>query len=249
MKIERKTFNLAEFKIDAGAGSFEGYASIFGNVDDGGDVVMPGAFTKAIPDFLRDGFLSWSHDWTMPVAMPTMAREDTQGLYIAGEFHSTAAAQDARTIAAERVAKGLRMGLSIGYGIEDSAMAGNTRQLKTLYPLYETGLVLVPMNREANMTTVKGLADTASLPASVGRILDDLPGIVTRLSGMADQRVKDGRVLSASNRALIRELLDTISAASGPLGDLLDATEPDKGKAVLQIAALLEEARFLGVPV
>jgi phage head maturation protease len=31
---------------DADAGSFTGYASIFGNVDLGGDVVLPGAFKE-----------------------------------------------------------------------------------------------------------------------------------------------------------------------------------------------------------
>jgi phage head maturation protease len=40
------------FEIDAKAindqGEFEGYLSVFGNVDQGGDVVAPGAFAKSL---------------------------------------------------------------------------------------------------------------------------------------------------------------------------------------------------------
>lgn len=153
---ERKAFNFAEFKVDAGSGEFSGYGSIFGNLDAGGDVVVPGAFAKAIPDFLRDGFISWSHDWAMPVAMPKGAHEDQRGLFLAGKFHSTPDGQQARTIAAERAAEGLTMGLSIGYGVEEEEWGPKGRLLKVINPLYEVGLVMVPMNREAGVVAVKG---------------------------------------------------------------------------------------------
>ncbi len=153
--MERKALSLAEFKIDAGSGEFSGYGSVFGNVDGGGDIVSPGAFSKAIPAFLKDGFISWSHDWSMPVAMPTDAREDDRGLFIAGRFHSTPDGQQARTIAAERATSGLSMGLSIGYGVEEEEWGPKGRLLKVINPLYEVGLVMVPMNREANLVAVK----------------------------------------------------------------------------------------------
>src|SRR5215468_7890967 len=41
-----------EWKTTAGtAGELEGYASVFGNVDLGGDVVVPGAFKKTLNDW------------------------------------------------------------------------------------------------------------------------------------------------------------------------------------------------------
>ena len=49
-KTEHKTllFDLDEY--DEEQGVFSGYGSIFGNVDDGGDIVEPGAFTKTIAE-------------------------------------------------------------------------------------------------------------------------------------------------------------------------------------------------------
>lgn len=161
--MERKAFSLAEFKVDADSGEFSGYGSVFGNVDAGGDTVVPGAFTKAIPAFLKDGFISWSHDWSMPVAMPKAAHEDQRGLFVAGQFHSTPDGQQARTIAAERAAAGLSMGLSIGYGVEAEEWGPAGRLLKVINPLYEIGLVMVPMNREAGVVAVK--SGKAALPS------------------------------------------------------------------------------------
>lgn len=169
MKGERKAFELTEFKLDAGTGEFEGYASVFGNVDAGNDIVLPGAFDKALPAFLQDGFISWSHDWGQPVAFPTKAVPDEHGLLIGGKFHSTSAAQEARTLVKERAAAGKRVGLSIGYAVEEETKIGTARGLKTINPLFEVGFVMVPMNREANMTSAKGwlLDGTSSASATV----------------------------------------------------------------------------------
>jgi len=164
--MEHKAFPLAAFKVDASSGEFSGYASVFGNEDAGGDIVEPGAFTKAIPAFLRDGFISWSHDWATPIALPTDAREDERGLLLSGRFHSTPTAQEARTIAAERAAAGKRTGLSVGYGVEDWTVdKQGRRRLKVINPLYEVGFVMVPMNREANLAAVKA-AKAAIAPHS-----------------------------------------------------------------------------------
>ena len=38
-------------------GSFRGYAARFLNIDRQGDIILPGAFTKAVEDFVNDGGL------------------------------------------------------------------------------------------------------------------------------------------------------------------------------------------------
>ncbi len=248
--MEHKALPLAEFKIDAGTGEFSGYGSTFGNADAGGDIVVRGAFAKAIPDFLRDGFISWSHDWGVPVAMPTKAHEDSHGLFLAGVFHSTPEAQTARTIAAERLAAGKRMGLSIGYGIEEEEASPKGRLLKVIYPLYEVGFVTVPMNREANLSAVKGEITPpelrgldpdagASLADAVTRFLGDADALSARFDAMTDQRAKAGRLLSAANRTRLAEIRGAIDAI---------LVETDPAKSARSLAALVEEARFLGVP-
>jgi HK97 family phage prohead protease len=253
--ITRSTWPMAELKQDIDTGEFEGYASVYDVVDGGADVVDPGAFAKALPDFMRDGFISWHHAWDVPVAMPKAAYEDDNGLFLAGRYHSTPKAQEARTIAAERHEAGLRTGLSIGYGVEDYAMEGKVRHLKTIHPLYEVGLVMVPMNREANVTGAKGAGDLSGLPDagsmtdSVGRVSADAKDIAARFATMVEQRAKEGRTLSAANRQLLADLMSSLGEAGTTLAELLDATDPDRAERGLAIDAVVTRARSLGIDI
>jgi hypothetical protein len=249
---ERKAVPFAEFKVDASSGEFSGYASIFGNVDSGGDIVVKGAYQKAIPAFLRDGFISWSHDWSMPIAMPTDAVEDDKGLFLAGRFHSTPAAQEARTITAERAANGKRTGLSIGYDIEDYAPDGKGhRLLKVINPLFEVGFVMVPMNRESNLAAVKAdlrelsLDAGSSLAGAVARFLGDADALTAQFAKMADLRSKEGRSLSAANRQRLAEIRQRFADGMEAIEQIL--AETDSGKADVAVLAAIERARSLGI--
>lgn len=156
--VEHKTLILQKAAIDAN-GTLTGYGAIFGNVDDGGDVIEPGFFADVVGDFLREGFIAWMHDWGDPCAMPKSAAEDEIGLALAATFHSTPAAQEKRVIAQERLANGQTMGLSIGYEIAPggATVEKGIRHLRKASRLFEVSLVLVPMNREAGATDVKTL--------------------------------------------------------------------------------------------
>lgn len=118
---EQKSFAIKAEDIDLKDNHFRGIASFMGNVDEGGDVILPGAFATAIPDFLKSGFVPIGHDWfDKPVAMPVAAEEVGNKFMVEAEFHSTAGAQEAKTIMQERLAKGLDVGLSIGFDIAPS---------------------------------------------------------------------------------------------------------------------------------
>lgn len=155
MTVERKVIAFEQAAVDPKTGEGRGYGAVFGNRDDGGDIIQPGFFEPVIPDFLREGFISWGHDWYDPVAMPLTAAEDARGLDITWQFHSTPAAQEKRTITAERLNAGKTMGLSIGYEVADEEVTDAGRLLKKAKRLFEVGLVLVPMNRQAQVTEVK----------------------------------------------------------------------------------------------
>lgn len=157
MTIERKVFPLSGASIDA-AGALDGHAAIFGNRDEGGDIVLPGFFAGVLDEFLASGFMSWSHDWQTPIGIPTSAVEDARGLHVTASFHSDPESQRYRTIAQERLAAGKTMGLSIGYevapgGAERTAEA---RLLRKASKLFEFSLVMVPMNALAGAAAVKG---------------------------------------------------------------------------------------------
>lgn len=160
MKIQHKTVLLKEAAID-GNGRLTGYGAVYGNVDEGGDEIVPGAMAKAVPKFLKSGFIAWGHDWNTPVAMPMVAREDPKGLWIEADFHSTPGAQEKRTIAKERLDAGLEMGLSIGYGDVTAKRLSDRRQLTAIDRLYEVSLVMVPMNGEAGVSEAKDAKSAA----------------------------------------------------------------------------------------
>ena len=64
------------------SGEFSGYAAVFGNRDDGDDIIEKGAFAKTIiNDFDRIKILSQHDDFELPIGKPLELREDDKGLY------------------------------------------------------------------------------------------------------------------------------------------------------------------------
>jgi HK97 family phage prohead protease len=90
-----------EWKAGSGPGEVEGYASVFGNVDDVGDVVMPGAFKKTISDWRRAAQpmpLTADHDLTTDglIGSITDLAEDRHGLKFKARFSRSEKAQRIR---------------------------------------------------------------------------------------------------------------------------------------------------------
>lgn len=158
--MQTKILALAEAKLDGdGPGRMSGYASVWGGVDSYGDTIIQGAYKNTIPQFLRDGFIPWSHNWCgYPVATPDKAREDGTGLFIEAVFHTDAESQRARQIVSERLARGKTMGLSIGYqakSFDFTEMDGMPVRRLTEIELMEVSLVMVPADAAARVTDIK----------------------------------------------------------------------------------------------
>jgi len=68
-------------------GTVEGYASLFGEVDQARDMVMPGAFTQTLKlRGLRRVPMLFQHDPAEPVGIWLELREDQHGLYARGRL-------------------------------------------------------------------------------------------------------------------------------------------------------------------
>lgn len=234
--LEFKSIDAAEFKFDdAGNGSFSGYGSVFGNVDSYRDVVLPGAYTDTVTDFLKSGFVAVGHDWgSTPVAYPTEAREDDYGFRFSAAFHSTDEAQAARRVMRERLDAGKTVGLSIGYRVKESNdREDGVRELVKL-DLFEVSIVTVPANRAAVVVGAKS-GSRAGLPFAEHSeaVRAAVEEYVVRAKAIAGLRAKEGRVLSAVTRARIAESRESIEEAvsalvdvDADLADLLAATLP-----------------------
>lgn len=133
----------------------EGYASLFGATDQGGDVVERGAYAKSLSAGRRVKML-WQHDPNEPIGIWDEVREDERGLYVKGRLlDSVARAREAAVL----TRAGAIDGLSIGYRTVKSHK--NQRGLRCLseVELWEVSLVTFPMLPEARLDAREGKLD------------------------------------------------------------------------------------------
>jgi uncharacterized protein len=136
-------------------GQFQGLASVYGNVDLGGDVVVAGAFQKTLADRGGEVPILWQHDLKSPIGLGKLT-DTASGLAIEGQL-ILADVPKAREAYSLLKAKVLR-GLSIGYESVKSDVKDGIRFLREL-KLYEVSLVTVAMNELAQVAAVKANDD------------------------------------------------------------------------------------------
>lgn len=142
-----------EMKSIAADGVFEGYASVFNNIDSQRDRVHPGAFKASIKNREKPVQLLWQHQWDKPIGVITALFEDGRGLYLKGKLLlEVAQAREAYAL----LKAGVVRGLSIGYSVKRSRRSVDTgvRELLDLN-LWEISLVTQPANEAAQVTVVK----------------------------------------------------------------------------------------------
>ena len=144
--------------IDAD-GRFSGYASVFGRVDGGGDIVMPGAFRDSLrargADRVR---LLFQHDPKEPIGLWDEIVEDGFGLKVSGRLlDGVPRAASLRALIAQRAIDGL----SIGFRAVRATREGRTgtRRLWTV-DLWEISIVTFPMMEAARISAASDLAAT-----------------------------------------------------------------------------------------
>lgn len=144
----------------ADEGTFEGYASVFGVRDFGGDVVERGAFAETLKE--RRPAMLWQHDYERPIGTWTAVEEDSHGLHVKGKLVVTSTAgRDAY----ELMKAGALTGLSIGYTRRKGGSVwddvAKVRRLTAL-DLHEISPVTFPMLDVARVSAVK--ADDGGMP-------------------------------------------------------------------------------------
>lgn len=221
--MDIKNITLGQIKAGPEAGLKPGqmraYASVFGNVDSYGDVVIKGAFANTLAEWRKSGRtipLLYGHNMTDPnmnIGAVLEAEEDERGLKITAEFDDDDLSQKVyRLVKAGRVAE-----LSFAFDtiksafLEDPNRPDAFRELQEL-KLYECSVVPIGANSETEVLAIKA--------AEVG------------MAAVAEG-LKAGRTLSKANESSIRSALEGISAAKDALEMVLppkaDDDEPDAG--------------------
>ncbi|WP_425836970.1 HK97 family phage prohead protease [Microbacterium sp. PA5] len=218
MKIKQ----LVQVKLGEAAGleegEFQAYASVFGNKDSYGDVVIPGAFKGTLERWAsKDALipLLFGHRMDDPDFNigHVDAKEDDHGLWVHGYIDL----ETAKGSSTHRAMKAGRLNqMSFAYDVIEGAWV--TKDGEEFYELrelelYEVSVVTVGANQETEIIAVKSTVDA---------LLDG---------------VKAGRVLSAKNEDNLRGVLDAVkTGVVKPLEDVLSqlAAGEDQEKAAGQ---------------
>jgi HK97 family phage prohead protease len=240
MTREIKFLSLGEFKaIDEGPGGFRAYATVFRELDDVGDIILPGAYKNTIPQFLKRGFIAKGHDWNTRIGIPRKAGEDDTGFWIEASYHQTAAAQEERTITNERKSAGMEVPVSIGYEVASAPIFVNPQDYQSELPkyvredllsetlvkaqrfpqvrvlpevhLFEVSLVAVPALQSATVTTSKaGPLAGQTLEEHSHSVLAAVTEYAAREADLSALRTKEGRPISEARRQRIAAVLDAL---------------------------------------
>lgn len=196
-------------KMPDETGIFEGYGSVFGNVDGGRDIVLRGAFSDSIARWKsksRMPKLLWQHDTREPLGVWTDMAEDDHGLFMKGKLtKGVRRADEAHALMKD----GAIDGLSIGYRTleDDYDRELNVRKLKKL-DLMEVSIVTLPMNDAATVTGVKA-AETVKTIRQFEDFLRDVGGF----SHAAAKAIAAGGFKSSEPRDEDGAMTDLLTAA------------------------------------
>lgn len=148
-------------------GKFSGYGSVFSTMDQGGDIVVPGAFEKSLKKWGGTGRqvpVLWQHKPDEPIGSWPELKEDDHGLLGTADLWTDDAPY-------ARIAyKGMKTktitGLSIGYRVkreEYDKKAGANRLIEL--DLVEISVVTNPMHDDARVANVKSMLEAGTLPS------------------------------------------------------------------------------------
>src|SRR5690606_10110985 len=167
MKYKMTPLDIKAAGADAGLneGEFVGYASVFGNVDSYGDVVVKGAFDRTLKGYGEKGAgipAYWSHrmdDPDMNIGKTVEAFEDDHGLRVRVQL-------DLDSPKGKQVHKLIKEGrvgmMSFAYEVKDGLFREATDDLPAHYELrdlelYEVSVVPIGANTATELIDVKSI--------------------------------------------------------------------------------------------
>lgn len=210
---------------------FEGYGSIFGNVDLGYDIVVKGAFKDSLAEHQKNGsmpLMFWMHQPDQVPGVWTHMEEDSKGLYVEGELVETALGKDVNVLLEKKAVRGM----SIGYQTIDADYKDDGVRLLKKVKLHEVSIVSMAMNPLAQVEALKA----ARLSAN---------GEYVPTEREFEQYLRRMGCSRSVAVALTAKLFDGTGEVSGMLtpspSGMLDSTEDDEVKQLLEKLGALQD--------
>lgn len=248
---DRKMFAPDGLKV-ADTGYIEAAFAQLNVVDHDGDVTLPGAFPAKEVPMSAYGHTSW--EGALPVGKGSISEDGEWAVFTGQFFMDTTHGRDAF-----ETVKGLGplAQFSYGYNVLDSERGMRdgkaVRMLKSLDP-FEVSPVLMGAGLGTHTRAIKSAAPgpDATYAEHATWVQDAVKAFLERTEDRAEWRVKEGRQLSAANRASLSALLDSLRAFGGTADELaafLEATDPQKDEKDATLDVLLSRMRRYGLTV
>lgn len=214
MSTVQKTlaFDQAEIKFSSGGkqGVFEGYASVFGVTDSDGDIILPGAFKKALETQSRQVGMFFNHKtWEIPVGKWQTLEEDNKGLLVRGELTpGLSVSNDLKAAMEHKTVEGMSVGFSVMK--DDFDMIDTGRAFKNVQALREISICTFPANEQATVAAMKSM-ETIETIRDAEHWLRDSAGLSKSEAQALIARIKSA-VRSDSEGGEISALLQRINS-------------------------------------
>lgn len=150
---------------DEKAGIVKGYASVFGNKDSDGDIIMAGAYKKTIQENKNRIKYLYQHDLDKPLGKMIMLEEDQKGLMFEAEVPKTQLGRDVLQL----MMAGVITENSVGIMPIQREMRDGYREISEV-KLYEVSAVTLAANDQAMILDVKGNIDLEKMAKRYDRI-------------------------------------------------------------------------------
>lgn len=205
-------FDQAQLKFagNGAQGIFEGYASVFNTVDSEGDIILPGAFGKALADQSRAVAMFFNHRRNeIPVGKWLHLEEDSKGLLARGELTPGNPQSEALKAAMQH---GTVSGLSVGFlaGSGDFSQIATGMAFKSMQRLREISICTEPANDQATVSTLKSMDAIESIRDAEGWLRESA-GLSKSEAQAFIARIKSA-VRSDSEGGEITAILDRIKS-------------------------------------
>ena len=213
--MQRKTLSteLQQLKASGTSGQFEGYASVFGNTDLYGDIIIKGAFLKSLEGRSAPVAMLHQHDPKQVIGKWLSFKEDDHGLYAVGELtpnHSIA--EDVKASLAHGAINGMSIGFDIPSEGSEYDKQKNVRLIKAI-DLWEVSIVTFPANIESRIDIVKSI-ETIKTISEAETLLRDVSGLSQReakafiasLKSVTQREAEDVRIAEELQNAVAKFL-------------------------------------------
>lgn len=209
-------FKKMRFKMDdynEEEGIFSGYGAVFENIDSGGDIIEPGAFTKTLAEgWERVKVLALHNDCWLPIGRPIELREEPNGLFISGKISDTTMGRDVKVLLKDRVLNELSIGYDpIIFDYDENGIR-HLREIK----LWEVSVVTWAMNSEAVITSYKSMEERAEQALAIKQNLL--------------QELKEGRKISNSRLKSLKDVSKSMKDSARTIDAVIREASNESGQ-------------------